>query len=495
MSQNISSQSGEWGTILDKRKRRHKYLSLRWILVLTYMCIGFLPILIFANTVFSTIDKYFLEERQKELLSQANIIAGHISISDYLFDEEKNLLFDYDILETSQDGNYRIIVTDATGKVVNDSVHDKEKSYVGKIFLIPEIIEALDNNDVARVQTNGTIYAAASIVYSSSQKVGAVLIVSMPEDLSVTLEGIKKQIYFLMIGIIIIVGIIIIALSQIFTEPLKRILAAIKKMSEGHFDQRVQINTPYKNEITDLTETCNTMAEKLEQVETTRQLFVSNVSHELKTPLSSIKVLSESILLQEDGPKEMYIEFLRDINSEVDRMTDIINDLLSLVRLDQKDIPLKFTESNLNQVIDELMKRLEPLAHKKNISLEVNHLKEVTMDMDKTKLMLAISNLIENGIKYTQADGRVSVTVDADHQNVFITVADTGVGIAEDELGKIFDRFYRVDKTRDRETGGTGLGLAITHSTVLIHNGTIRVSSRENEGTTFVVKLPLHQNL
>ena len=233
------------------------------------------------------------------------------------------------------------------------------------------------------------------------------------------------------------------------------------------------------------------MADKLEKVEETRQTFVSNVSHELKTPLSSIKVLSESILLENNVPKEMYVEFLQDINSEVDRLTVIINDLLTLVKLDQKEIPLNFEEADLNELLEEIVKRLMPMADKKGVNVSLINMKPVTAEFDRVKLTLALSNLIDNGIKYTPEGGEVKVTVDCDHQHAFITVADTGIGIAEEEIGKIFERFYRVDKTRDRETGGTGLGLSITHSTVLMHNGSIRVTSKENEGTTFFVRIPL----
>ena len=226
-----------------------------------------------------------------------------------------------------------------------------------------------------------------------------------------------------------------------------------------------------------------------------RQEFVSNVSHELKTPLSSIKVLSDSILIQEPDsvPKEMYVEFLRDINSEVDRMTDIINDLLTLVRMNRQEVELKPVEINLTDMVGDIVKRLEPIAKAKNISIIYNRVKDVSAEIEETKLSLAVSNLIENGIKYNSEEGKVEVTVDADHQNAFITVSDNGIGIAEEEIGKIFDRFYRVDKNRDRETGGTGLGLSIVRSAVLMHNGSIKVSSKENEGTTFVIIIPLKQ--
>ena len=492
MTLNIFSLNGEWDIILAETTEK-KYHSLRWTLLVTYICVGILPVLFFANTMFQTMDKYFIEERKKELLSHANIISGHISISNYLFDDSKKLLFDYNIEESSKDGNFRIIVLDATGTVVNDSVKEPGNTYIGKTFLIPEVLEALNNKDVANMQDNETIYAAVSIVDSNSQKVGVVLVSALATDVGIMLDGVKKQVYILLGCVVFLVAVLIFVLSKTFTEPLKQVIDVIKEMSYGHLDKRVKHTDIYNNEISDLAEACNNMADKLEQVESSRQLFVSNVSHELKTPLSSIKVLSESILLEKDVPKEMYVEFLMDINSEIDRMAEIINDLLTLVKLDQKEIPADFKEQNINSIVEAIIKRLQPLATIKEIDINLSNEKDVIADIDKTKFTLAISNLIENGIKYTPDGGEVSVTVDADHQNAFITVSDTGIGIAENELGKIFDRFYRVDKTRDRQTGGTGLGLSITHSTVLIHNGSIKVSSHEGEGTTFVVRIPLHQ--
>ena len=490
MNLNIFLQNGELVIILVKNKKV-SFKSLRWTLLLTYISIGFLPLLFFTNTTFKTMNKYYIEERKKELLSQANIVSGHITVMNYLFDETKKELFDYDIQETSRQGGHRIIVVDSTGIVVNDS----NKTEIGKILLIPEIIEALDNRDVAREQAGEIIYAAVSIMDNSTNQIGAVLISDSISDIFDTISDIKKQVIMLLIGVVIISGLIMFVMSQITIQPLKSMLAIIKKMSEGHLEQRININDRSHSEISDLAEACNNMAEKLEQVEITRQTFVSNVSHELKTPLSSIKVLSESILLQDEVPKEMYIEFLQDINSEVDRMTEIINDLLTLVKLDQREIPIKYKMTDIVKLSAEIIKRLSPLASMKNITLNFINDKEVYAEVDSTKFTLAISNLVENGIKYTENNGTVSLYVDCDHQNAFLKVIDTGIGIEESELGKIFNRFYRVDKTRDRETGGTGLGLSITHSTILIHNGSIKVTSKENEGSTFIVRIPLRQNI
>lgn len=395
------------------------------------------------------------------------------------------------MLETSQSQNYRIMVLDSSCMVIYDTGYEN----IGKTYLLPEVIQALQDKDTAREQDNGTVYAAASIMGAADRRAGVVLIVDDMQDVHDTVGDIGSTSYLVLAAVVIVVLTIMIAISKAVTEPVKNLIGVIQKMSEGQFEQRVKVSERVHNEMVDLAIACNQMADQLEKVESTRQQFVSNVSHELKTPLSSVKVLSESILLQEDVPKEMYVEFLHDINSEVDRMTAIINDLLTLVKLDQKELPLNFAEGDLNQLLADIVKRLQPLAQAKNIVLQTDYLKEIRADMDEMKLSLAISNLVDNAIKYTAEGGTVKITLDADHQHAFITVADTGIGIPEEEVSRIFERFYRVDKTRDRETGGTGLGLSITHSTIMMHKGSIRVTSKEEEGTSILVRIPLKQQI
>ena len=187
----------------------------------------------------------------------------------------------------------------------------------------------------------------------------------------------------------------------------------------------------------------------------------------------------------------MYKEFLQDISSEIDRMTDIVNDLLALVRNDPNESKLNITDIDANKMLRDIVKRLLPLATDKEIDLSFQATKDVVLKGDEVKLSLAISNLVDNGIKYTPQGGTVKVSLDADNKDCFITVQDSGIGISEEEQSKVFERFYRVDKTRDRETGGTGLGLAITHSVIMLHNGSVKIISGENEGATFIVRLPL----
>ena len=493
MNQNISLRNGELVIILTKEKEQKKipFISLRWFLLGAYAVAGILPLLLLASTMLHSVQGYFVEERRKELLSQANVISGQLTSARFLFEETGRTDLEEMMLEASQSEDYRIMVLDSSCVVVYDTGYEN----TGKTFLLPEVIQALQDKDTAREQENGTVYAAASITGAADRRAGVVLIVDDMQDVHDTVGDIGSASYLVLAAVLIVVITIMVAISKVFTEPVKNLIGVIQKMSEGHFEQRVKVNDKIHNEVVDLAIACNQMADQLEKVESTRQQFVSNVSHELKTPLSSVKVLSESILLQEDVPKEMYVEFLHDINSEVDRMTAIINDLLTLVKLDQKEIPLNFKEGDLNQLMADIAKRLQPLADAKEIELKMDYLKEIKADMDEMKLSLAISNLIDNAIKYTPEKGIVRVTLDADHQHAFITVADTGIGIPEDEVNRIFERFYRVDKTRDRETGGTGLGLSITHSTIMMHNGSIKVTSKEEEGTTILVRIPLKQQI
>ena len=218
---------------------------------------------------------------------------------------------------------------------------------------------------------------------------------------------------------------------------------------------------------------------------------MSNVSHELKTPITSMKVLADSLLAQDNVPVELYKEFMGDIAEEIDRENKIISDLLSLVKMDRKSSDVNIRETNINQLIELILKRLRPIAAQRKIELVLESFKPIIAEVDETKLTLALSNLIENGIKYNNAEGWVHVSLNVDSKYFFVKVEDSGMGIPEEDQEHIFERFYRVDKSHSREIGGTGLGLAITRSAVLMHHGAIKVYSKEGEGTTFTVRIPL----
>ena len=273
-------------------------------------------------------------------------------------------------------------------------------------------------------------------------------------------------------------------------RPVKRVLDIVSNVSAGHTDERIPVRS--YTEIREIADDFNNIMDRANETDQSRAEFVSNVSHELKTPITSIKVLAESLNTQENVPIEVYQEFMQDITSEIDRENQIITDLLSLVKMDKKVADLNITQVNINELLEQLLKRLHPIAAQKNVELILDSFRPVNAEVDATKLSLAFSNLIENGIKYNNENGWVRVSLNADHKYFYVTVADSGIGIPEESIAHIFERFYRVDKSHSREIGGTGLGLAIARSAIVMHRGAIRVYSKENEGTTFSVRIPLN---
>ena len=279
-------------------------------------------------------------------------------------------------------------------------------------------------------------------------------------------------------------------LAGILMKPFQKVTRSIEDITDGYLDESISVPDYLETEL--ITDAFNKMLTRVRTLDDSRQEFVSNVSHELKTPLASMKVLADSLNGQEGVPVELYQEFMQDITSEIDRENQIITDLLSLVKMDKKVADLNITQVNINELLEQLLKRLHPIAAQKNVELILDSFRPVNAEVDATKLSLALSNLIENGIKYNNENGWVRVSLNADHKYFYVTVADSGIGIPEESIAHIFERFYRVDKSHSREIGGTGLGLAIARSAIVMHRGAIRVYSKENEGTTFSVRIPLN---
>ena len=292
-----------------------------------------------------------------------------------------------------------------------------------------------------------------------------------------------------LVFIVVLVLVFGYALSGILMKPFGKITRAIEGITDGF--QSEDISVPDYTETELITDAFNQMLGRVRAVDTSRQEFVSNVSHELKTPLTSMKVLADSLVGQDNIPVELYQEFMQDIASEIDRENKIITDLLTLVRMDKKAAALQIGYININEMLEMIMKRLKPIASKKNVDLTLECIRDVNAEIDETKLSLAFNNLVENAIKYNVEDGWVKVSLDADHKYFYVVVSDSGMGIPEDSIDHIFERFYRVDKSHSTAIEGTGLGLAITKGAIMMHHGAIRVNSKEKEGTIFSVRIPL----
>lgn len=461
--------------------------SLRWKLLILFFIISYIPLMFFSSMILDRMETYYITQSEIGWLRQANMVAIQVKEGNYLVDNSNYNLFKTLITNKSNESGARILVVDASGFVIMDS----SGADMNNTLMNSTVLSALNNQEKAKKIDNLPIMTASVPVLDKDKKsvVGAVVLVTSIKDVFLPIEDMKGQIYLLSLVIALIAGLLSFTTSSVITKPLKTLMKFVQKITNGQLDQKV--NVVGKDEIAELGSAFNHMTEQLQRVEQSRQEFVSNVSHELKTPLSSIKVLTESLMFQEDVPVEMYKEFFEDINSEVDRLNNIISDLLTLVRLDQREIPLNIVNVDINEMTQNILKRLTPLAKKKEIKLIYESHKDIVAEIDEVKFTLALTNLIENAIKYTPSGGEVGVVLQSDLQDAFISVQDTGIGIAKEEQSRIFERFYRTDKTRNRETGGTGLGLAITYKTVVMHNGSIQVESEEGRGSVFSVQFPL----
>lgn len=315
--------------------------------------------------------------------------------------------------------------------------------------------------------------------------------------IAVSLESMENERGYLsyraniLICIFMVIGVLTaFFISYMAVRDTRKIKSQLVNMKDGFLGQ-ISSDGLWR-EAGSVVDNMNGIFAKSQLLEESRQEFVSNVSHELKTPITSMKVLSESILMQDNVPVEIYREFMNDIVLEIDREAQIISDLLTLVKTDKGSDSLNIERVDINELMEVILKRLTPLAEKRSIEITFESFREVEADIDKVKFTLAISNLIENGIKYNVDGGWIRVSLNADHKNLYIKVADSGVGIPEDCVEHIFERFYRVDKARSRDTGGTGLGLAISKNIIVMHKGIINVYSEPGKGTTFTVRVPMN---
>ena len=333
-------------------------------------------------------------------------------------------------------------------------------------------------------------YCTAGVI-QQADIIGVLMLASPVQTMMQNLYELRDQMVLLFLVVAAFAVVFSLVFSQIITKPISALTKGIQTMARGDFSTRVKVRG--SGEMRRLARTFNSMSEKIESLDQARNQFVSNASHELKTPLATMKILIESLIYQPEMETGLRTEFLSDINREIDRLSSIVTDLLTLVRMDVKDVKLSRENMSLAELVKDTEHLLKPMAEKRHQTLVLSLQDECDMYADRTKLQQVVYNLMENAFKYTQDGGKVTVTLQKSGRDAVLKVKDNGPGIAAEHLPHIFDRFYRVDKARSREAGGTGLGLAIVHQLVMLHGGEIHVESEVGKGTTFTVELPLHQ--
>ncbi|MBO4837653.1 MAG: HAMP domain-containing protein [Clostridia bacterium] len=403
----------------------------------------------------------------------------------------------------------RLMVLDRNGKVQVDTygtMNGKRVAYpeVASVLVRGDMadygVHALDNGGQIRrtgnflfsraADTTWVGYCTAGII-SRSDVIGVLVLASPVQTMMRNLYELRDQMLVIFIVVAVFAILFCLIFSQIITKPVTALTKGIQSMARGDFSTRVRVQG--SGEIRRMARTFNSMSEKIESLDQARNQFVSNASHELKTPLATMKVMIESLIYQPEMESGLRTEFLTDINREIDRLSSIVTDLLTLVRMDVRDVKLTRENMSMAALVKDTEHLLRPLMEKRNQRLVLSLQDDCDMYADRTKLQQVVYNLMENAFKYTQEGGTIWVTLQRSGRSAVLTVRDNGPGIAAEHLPHIFDRFYRVDKARSREAGGTGLGLAIVHQLVVLHGGEIRVESEVGKGTCFTVDLPLQQ--
>ena len=329
----------------------------------------------------------------------------------------------------------------------------------------------------------------ASALISGDTRTGALVYVTSVQETVNSLAHIRNQMMGIFLLALIVVLVIAGFISSIVTKPVAELSAGIERMSKGDYKHRVHV--PGKGEMAQLAAAFNQMSEQVHNLDEARNQFVSNASHELKTPLTTIKILVESMMYQDDMDPELRHEFLGDIDKEIDRLSSVVGDLLTLVHIDSHKLKLRREMMVFADTVRESVSRLEPLAKRRGQTIKTEIADSCEMFADPGKLAQVCYNIIENASKYTPDGGSISVKLRRAGRDAVLEISDTGVGIPQADLPHVFDRFYRVDKARSRDTGGTGLGLSIVQQIVRLHAGSVTVTSEMGKGTTFIVQLPV----
>lgn len=468
------------------KKRTNFFKSLRFRILIILIILVIVPSVIVTYTMLHNYQDRAVSMLTETVQDQSEILCNLIIKENYLNDTGSQTVNTK--LEMFADlYNGRVLLADRDFKIVGDTFHTEE----GKTLLSSLAVKCFKGEKASNFDLKSKVLEVAVPIQSPDvQQIQGVMLMTISTieigDMMAELE----QKGMMLLGIIVVLSIFLSwLLSTILVKPLARVTKAIEDLTDGMQDDAISVPDYTETEL--ITDAFNKMVNRMKILDESRQEFVSNVSHELKTPLTSMKVLADSLVGQQGVPEELYQEFMGDITAEIDRENKIITDLLSLVKMDKKAADLNITHMDINQLLEDILKRLRPIADKRNIDLILDCFRPVEADVDEVKFTLAISNLVENGIKYNVDDGWVRVSLDADHKYFYVTVADSGMGIPEDSIERIFERFYRVDKSHSKEIGGTGLGLAITRSAIAMHHGAIKVFSKEGEGTTFSVRIPL----
>ena len=447
------------------------------VILLCLTFINVIPVIRYRDLLF--------ESKCSTMQNQASLIASSLSSLNTLHSDEVQKVME--LLDEA--GVARVIVTDEEARIVYDSVDGPSSR--GRFVLFSEVILALEGNNVftARLRDGALTGKACVPVVMRGSIIGTVYLYEYDAEQAALVTDLQNTLERISGAVIAAALLLAVILSMLMTGRIRTILSAMRSLGEG--DYRARANVRGKDALEQLSREINVLADRLQQTETMRQRFVSDASHELKTPLAAITLLADSIVQTDDMPMPTVREFVYDIGREAERLRRVTQRLLELTRLHNPS-EVKQERVDLQRVTEEALKMLRPLAQERDVKLKSRLDPGCVVMADADDLHQVIFNLVENAIKYNVAGGQVLVLLFPMEEEAYLLVDDTGIGIPEEKLPHIFDRFYRVDESRTGgDEGSSGLGLSIVKETVEKHGGRVSAQRRENGGMRFSVCLPM----
>ncbi len=439
-------------------------------------------VLVFLNIYSANITRQMIyRAKAASLQDKAQLVTASFSGVDSM-----NRTHAQQVMEVLGELNVaRVIVTDGAGLSLYDSL--AQRSGVGKYVLLQEVAAALDKQDVlyCRYENGKLVSHMAMPVVQYGRTIGCVYIADVDTDQGGLIRALQTNIFRISIG----VEAVLVVFSMVFAagsaRKMRRILESMERVREGEYSHKIEMGG--SDEYGRMAKEFNRLTDRLQVSEQAQRQFVSDASHELKTPLAAIKLLSDSVL-QNEMDAETMREFVADIGSEADRLARLAEDLMAVSKAEI--VRQEHEVVDLSQTIGKVFKLLVPLADQRQIRLTSNMEKDCMVLTVEDDMYQIIFNLVENAIKYNQDGGLVRVGLMRQEDEVVLTVEDTGIGIPEDALEHVFERFYRVDKARSRAAGGSGLGLSIVRELAERNYGEISVARRPEGGSCFTLKLP-----
>ena len=468
----------------NKTKKPTAYKSAQFRYAIVYVLVTFVALL-FLNIYCSKISQeLFYTNKKTSMIEICQMAASDLASLEVL--NKQTIGSTVENLVVSE--KTRIIVSDQNGVAIYDS--SAKKPLTNKYVLFPEIIKALEINDVFTWKyKSGTMQSRTAIpIISYGTLLGCIYMTENDAEQGALIASIQNYVLLITLLLEIIVIVFSFFSSKTYGIRLRKILSSIRTVRDGDYSHKVELRG--NDELNQLGDNFNDLIGRLQTSENKRNQFVSDASHELNTPLAAIKLLSDSIL-QNNMDTETIKEFVGDIGNEAERLNRMSHKLLELTRIDSN----ASTDSELispAQTIKKVVRILSANAAEKNICVHTELDEKCLIQFRTDDFYQVIFNLVENGIKYTGNGGTLHITLKSNKDNAIIVISDTGVGIPEEALAHIFDRFYRVDKARSRASGGSGLGLSIVRNIINQNKGKIEVESTVGIGTAFTLTLPVY---